>query len=221
MRKRTKRTRQAAGRAGSGVASRRGQVLRALDLMTRSPITVLADLKVGQLCDLFQERNINGAPVVDAQGRLVGVVTQEDVIYGAMGHTDLPGIDPGGGPVEVPAAEGASPGPRGRKGKRDSKRVVEMLRKQRLQSVPPPARGKDRPFWAETAKAPDPMDMPVSSIMTSPAISAEEDTPVADLCRIMWSLRIHRVPILKNAKVTGLVSSMDLCRAILERKIRI
>jgi len=47
------------------------------------------------------------------------------------------------------------------------------------------------------------MEMPVSTIMTSPAISAEEDTPVTDLCRIMWSLRIHRVPILRKGKVTG------------------
>jgi len=36
----------------------------------------------------------------------------------------------------------------------------------------------------------------------------------------MWSLRIHRVPILKRGTVTGLVSSMDLCRAVLEGKIR-
>jgi CBS domain-containing protein len=44
---------------------------------------------------------------------------------------------------------------------------------------------------------------------------------VIDLCRIMWSLRIHRVPILRKGKVTGLVSSMDLCRAVLEGKIGI
>ena len=63
--------------------------------------------------------------------------------------------------------------------------------------------------------------MNVSAIMTSPAISADESTPVADLCRIMWNLRIHRVPILKHGKVTGLVSSMDLCRAILTGKITV
>jgi signal-transduction protein with cAMP-binding, CBS, and nucleotidyltransferase domain len=104
---------------------------------------------------------------------------------------------------------------------RDSKLVVEMLLKRSLAAVPPPPRGTAKPFWAETARAADPMDMPVSSIMTSPAISAEEGTPVAELCRLMWSLRIHRVPILKAGKVTGLVSSMDMCRAILEGKIRL
>ena len=213
-------TRPLKGRPRSGAAARGGRVLRAIDLMSRSPITVLEDFRVGQLCDLFQEKNINGAPVVDAQGRLVGVVTQEDVIYGAMGHIDPPEADPQSGPFEVPSPDGP-PAPRGRKKKRDSKLVVEMLRKRSLAAVPPPPRGSDRPFWAETAKAPDPMDMPVSSIMTSPAISAEEHTPVVDLCRLMWSLRIHRVPILKSGKVTGLVSSMDMCRAILEGKIRL
>jgi signal-transduction protein with cAMP-binding, CBS, and nucleotidyltransferase domain len=100
--------------------------------------------------------------------------------------------------------------------------VVALLRWRDLAAVPQvPPRGGERPFWSAASRPPDPMAMPVGSIMTSPAISADESTPVTDLCRIMWSLRIHRVPILRAGKVTGLLSSMDLCRAILEGKIRI
>lgn len=180
--------------------------------MTRTPVTVRADMKVAALCDLLQERNVNGAPVVDAQGRLVGVVTQEDIIYGAMGS---PAVDAGAGPGR-PGDEPA--GTAARAGVHPSRRVVSVLRGRHLQAAPPaPLRPGERPFWAEH-KAPDPMEMPVSSIMTSPAISAEEDTPVTDLCRIMWSLKIHRVPILRKGKVTGLVSSLDLCRAVIEGK---
>ena len=193
---------------------RAGPKLLARDLMTRTPVTVRADMKVGALCDLLQEKNINGAPVVDSQGRLVGVVTQEDIIYGAMGN---PGGDGGTGPgrpIEEPA--GDAPG-RGR----PTRRVVSVLRGRPLQAAPPaPLRPGERAFWAEH-RSPDPMEMPVSTIMTSPAISAEENTPVTDLCQIMWSLRIHRVPVLRKGKVTGLVSSMDLCRAIIEGKIKI
>jgi CBS domain-containing protein len=183
--------------------------------MTRTPVTVPADMKVGALCDLLQEKNINGAPVVDEGGRLVGVVTQEDIIYGSMGHPSPEDDDFPGAPA--PEAETAP----GRRGGRPSKRVVAMLRGRHLQEAPParPRQG-EKPFWAEH-RPPDPMEMPVSTIMTSPAISAEEDTLVIDLCKIMWSLRIHRVPILKRGRVTGLVSSMDLCRAVLEGKIKI
>ena len=186
------------------------RILCARDLMTRTPITVPADLKVGALCDLLQVKNINGAPVVDAQGSLVGVVTQEDIIYGAMGHA-------GGDAMDEPSAAGPTSTAR----RRPSRNVVEVLRGRQLHAAPPlPPRAGERPFWAEH-RSPDPMEMPVRTIMTSPAISAEEDTPITDLCNVMWSLRIHRVPILKKGKVTGLVSSMDLCRAVLEGKIRV
>ena len=178
--------------------------------MTRTPVTVPVDLKVGALCDLLQVKNINGAPVVDGQGRVVGVVTQEDIIYGAMGHPDEEMDDDRAAGDRAVAS-----------GRRPSRSVVEVLRGRQLRvAPPPPPRQGEKPFWA-AHRAPDPMEMPVKSIMTSPAISAEEDTPVADLCHIMWSLRIHRVPILKKGKVTGLVSSMDLCRAVLQGKIRI
>ncbi|HXH27996.1 MAG TPA: CBS domain-containing protein, partial [Candidatus Polarisedimenticolia bacterium] len=96
----------------------------------------------------------------------------------------------------------------------------EMLRDRGLSEVPPaPPRPGEKPFWSDFNRSPDPMEVQVREIMTSPAISADEETPITDLCRIMWNLRIHRVPILKNGKVTGLVSSMDLCRAILEGTI--
>ena len=189
--------------------------MRARDLMTRGPVTVPAEMKIGALCDLLQEKNINGAPVVDERGHLVGVVTQEDIIYGSMGHPTADEADfLATGAAERPATSvapgGAEDGPARRSG-RPSKRVVAMLRGRHLKEAPPAQpRPGERPFWAEH-RSPDPMELPVSTIMTSPAISAEEDTPVTDLCRIMWSLRIHRVPILKKGKVTGLVSSMDLC----------
>jgi signal-transduction protein with cAMP-binding, CBS, and nucleotidyltransferase domain len=37
----------------------------------------------------------------------------------------------------------------------------------------------------------------------------------------MWNLRIHRVPIVRGGHVTGLISSMDLCRAILTGLIKV
>ena len=57
----------------------------------------------------------------------------------------------------------------------------------------------------------------VGDIMTRPAVSADETTELSSLCRIMTRLRIHRIPIVSRGRVTGLVSSLDVCRAVGER----
>ena len=202
--------------AGARVAARQSKkrVLRAADLMTRDPITVSEEMSIADLCDLFQEKNINGAPVVDRRGRLVGVVAQDDIIYGAMGHPD---------PVPPPAATDLAGGAAlPDHAVHRSRRVIARLRERTLSALPDVApRPGERPFWADQRAASDPLRMPVKAIMTSPAISAEEATPIADLCHVMWNLRIHRVPIVRGGHVTGLISSMDLCRAILTGLIKV
>ncbi|MDF1614478.1 CBS domain-containing protein [Desulfurivibrio dismutans] len=52
----------------------------AKDIMTQEVITVSPDLPVEKLAALFWEKRISGAPVVDEQGNLVGVVTESDLI---------------------------------------------------------------------------------------------------------------------------------------------
>lgn len=54
----------------------------------------------------------------------------------------------------------------------------------------------------------------VSDIMTSPAVFATEQTSLADVCRIMWQLRIHHVPIVRQGRVTGIVSTLDVSRVV-------
>lgn len=55
-------------------------MLTAKDIMTTSVITVNPDLAVEELAALLWENRISGAPVVDAEGALVGVVTESDLI---------------------------------------------------------------------------------------------------------------------------------------------
>lgn len=49
--------------------------------MTEKVVTVTPQTTVGQLAKLLMENNINGAPVVDADNNLIGVVTENDLIY--------------------------------------------------------------------------------------------------------------------------------------------
>ncbi|MDH5510632.1 MAG: CBS domain-containing protein [Nitrospinota bacterium] len=53
----------------------------ASDIMTREPYTVSAEMTVRDLTLALAEKNFSGAPVLDKEGRLIGVVTSSDLIY--------------------------------------------------------------------------------------------------------------------------------------------
>lgn len=53
---------------------------KAKEIMTTAVVTVPPDLSVEQLAALLRDRKISGAPVVDAAGALLGVVTESDLI---------------------------------------------------------------------------------------------------------------------------------------------
>lgn len=129
----------------------------ARDLMCTPAVVIRQDDAVPHLCDVMQEAHVNGLPVVDENGEIVGIVTEEDVLYGSMGEAG--------------------------------------------------------------ASAPTAEPVLVRDIMTSPAVCATEDTEVVEICRMMWTMRIHRVPIVRDGHVTGIVSAMDLVRAIAEGTI--
>jgi CBS domain-containing protein len=57
--------------------------MRALDVMTTDVITVDPDMTVQALATLLAERGISGAPVIDAGGRLVGVISEGDLLHRA------------------------------------------------------------------------------------------------------------------------------------------
>jgi len=55
--------------------------MRVSDIMTREVATVTPETPIEHLCDLFRERRITGAPVVDSEGHLVGIVSKDDVLF--------------------------------------------------------------------------------------------------------------------------------------------
>ena len=55
-------------------------MLQARDIMTTELITVSPETLVRDLAQTLAGKNIGGVPVVDAEGRLVGIVTQSDLV---------------------------------------------------------------------------------------------------------------------------------------------
>ncbi len=50
------------------------------EVMTRDVITFREDTPVGQVADTLSERRITGAPVMDSEGYVIGIVSEMDVI---------------------------------------------------------------------------------------------------------------------------------------------
>jgi CBS domain-containing protein len=55
-------------------------MIKARDIMNTDVVTVSPDTTVEALGRLFMEKGISGAPVVDAGGKLIGIVTENDLI---------------------------------------------------------------------------------------------------------------------------------------------
>lgn len=54
--------------------------MKAVDIMTRSPVTVGPDASIMKAVGLMLQRRISGLPVVDRDGALVGIVTEGDLL---------------------------------------------------------------------------------------------------------------------------------------------
>ncbi|NTU42518.1 MAG: CBS domain-containing protein [Nitrospirales bacterium] len=55
-------------------------MLKAKDIMTTDVITVKAATTIPELAKILMEHRISGAPVVDDEGSLMGIVTENDLI---------------------------------------------------------------------------------------------------------------------------------------------
>jgi CBS-domain-containing membrane protein len=55
-------------------------MLKAKDIMTRDVITVKPTTTIEELARTFIEKKISGAPVVDDNGDVIGIVTENDLI---------------------------------------------------------------------------------------------------------------------------------------------
>ncbi len=57
--------------------------MRAADIMTTDVITISPDASVKKLAKLLSDHGISGVPVVDSDGKLVGIVSEGDLTHRA------------------------------------------------------------------------------------------------------------------------------------------
>lgn len=58
--------------------------MKAGDIMSRDVITIKKDASIEELADLLTQNKISGVPVVDDENRVIGIVSQKDLLYKDM-----------------------------------------------------------------------------------------------------------------------------------------
>jgi len=133
--------------------------MKASDLMSRAVITVGPLTEISAAARLLVEKGITGAPVVDHEGRLLGVVSQTDLT--------------------------------------------------RFQAQTPIDGWEERSEPGLSREA-----TPVAAVMTPAPVTCAESTPIDEVARLMLERRIHRVLVVTDGRLAGIVTSMDLLRAL-------
>lgn len=144
--------------------------LRAKDAVVKRLAVLRPDDSLRDAAELFLREHISGAPVVDDSGRVLGVLSQADLM----------------------------------------RRTCES------------SHGQLPPFYMEgehlALSTPTPVHdlSPVREAMSRNLVAVEEEVPLLDVARLMNDRRVHRVLVLRQGRITGVVSTMDFVRLLAE-----
>jgi CBS domain-containing protein len=143
--------------------------MNAADVMTQDIVTIAPNTSLVDAIQLMLKFRVSGLPVVDNSGRLVGLLTEGDLLHRVETGTDVPRM----GWLRALATRG-------------------YLADQYVHS-----HGRR-----------------VQDVMTRDVMTVTEDSPLADIVRVMESKRFRRVPVVSDDRLVGIVSRSDLVRVL-------
>lgn len=177
-------------------------MLTVRDIMKSNVITVAPDTTVRQLARLLADEEISGAPVVNEEGVLLGVVSATDVVRLAADDADvhLAASTPlsESSLIRDPddPAEEFDPDPYGFFLPEDSPFVDERMFERFTETEIDAVRVED--------------------IMTPVTFSVRADTSIRELSEFLMRGRIHRAVVMDESGLAGIVTSGDVLRAVSE-----
>lgn len=147
--------------------------------MQQPVVTCLPDQNLGELMELLSVHNISGAPVVDQEGSLLGVVSQTDVaaylggLYGEQtrsGHGYHQGRLAYFNPLDP--------------------QVDPLLRQSK-----------------------------VADILSTTVHCVSPQATLHQVVEVMLREHVHRLPVLDDGKLVGLISTLDVLRILRDRHL--
>jgi CBS domain-containing protein len=143
--------------------------MKASAVMTRNIVSVQPDATVLQAARLMLQHHISGLPVVDAGGKLVGILSEGDFL-------------------------------------RRRETATERRRSRWLEFLMGPGKLASEYTRSHGSK--------VSDVMTEDVATVDEDANLEAIVELMEKRRIKRVPVVKNGKLTGIVTRSNLLHAM-------
>jgi CBS domain-containing protein len=137
--------------------------------MSIKVVTISPSTSVRDIAALMVERHVSGLPVVNDSGKLVGIVSEGDLLRRPEIGTEKP--------------------------------------RRRWASFFAGIDEQAREFTKSHA-------LRAADVMTEQVIHVSESTPLADVVGLMEKHGVKRLPVLSEGKLTGIVSRVDLLRAL-------
>jgi CBS domain-containing protein len=193
--------------------------LTASDLMTRNVVRLTAEMPLWQAADVLLKNQIGGAPVVDKEGKCVGVLSASDFIRSALAPERLPKA--ASGPLPVTCGF-------------QLKHRIDNGHEVTLCILPPGVccaqveqKGPNRERlivcsqphsvladWQVVDVEKSPADE-VRRFMTADPVTVGPETPIRLLARHMIDAHIHRVVVVdEEQRPIGIVSGTDVLAAV-------
>lgn len=142
------------------------------DIMTVGAATVSPDTTIAQAAQLMLEHHVSGMPVVDADGQLIGMVTERDLL-------------------------------------RRSEIGTEQEHRHWMELVMSAGTLADEYVKAHGRK--------VADVMTRDVVTVAPDVSLGEVVEMMEHHGYRRLPVVRDGKVTGIVSRANFLRALVRR----
>jgi len=180
-------------------------MLKLSEIMTRDVVTVAPETTLREAIELFTAKHISGAPVVRGH-ELVGVVSASDILEFAASLPERleESID------DSPWSETTN--------EDDTERADPVPGS--YYTTPFACEGGDVANRLEGAREASVLDAhSVDEVMTHHAIALSPNDSVLTAADVMRGHSIHRVLVVDDGKLVGILSTIDLARAVAEHKL--
>ena len=190
---------------------RRGVAGTVAEVMTTSPVTVTAEADIASASIEIISRGIGCLPVITADGRLLGILTEIDLLE-AYGNARLDGFPQDSDP---PAADHMTPDAVTVSPRCTLRQATEIRHDNYFRHLPVTERGKllgmlsDRDLRRALGQGKG-MDARVVDVMSTESVTLAPEEPLTRAARLMARFRISSLPIVDGRDLLGILTSTDV-----------